>query len=553
MHGIIDLSHRYAFLNKPTDSGGYSFDAQSEREEAKSIHSNLNKILFHYFSNRGYSSIEEYNDHFLSSYDYVKSEKRRHYSLRNVEIFRVFDTFFYWQKVSTGSNQANNIANFIDRRNKLFGNIFKNMGSIIRDVDEENISFGDFVKDIRNIFSVDDVIIWRFNPENRYLTDVGSTLEKKINADSTIGLLGEAIRNKRSLYYPNIRNIKNYEEMLQHPNSFKDNHWKGVVVCPMHSSKNLVGLIGLYSRNDLILSKIEMSLILYLISNLSKRMSREVVNNADLKRSDNSVSFERLFRLAPTIYAGTKTTYRLHSIKNRARAASNSLKSLKRNIKWRNSLEDYNAAFDDTKSEIDRIFTELESCLLLASGKSQRLMKPEKLNKLYDFVASNLKNNLPSIPIERRMSCLFNRDATVICDIIAVEQALFNVIENSFHFLQNDHLEKRDPQIHCSIMQLDNDIVFEIRDNALGMDDNEKDNATTLYFSGDRKKGSGVGLWMTERIVNEHFGEFEIDSDFGGTVCKISLPLKSSGTSDNRVRLKDRSLALTGKKANEIG
>ena len=62
-----------------------------------------------------------------------------------------------------------------------------------------------------------------------------------------------------------------------------------------------------------------------------------------------------------------------------------------------------------------------------------------------------------------------------------------------------------------------------ITDNGTGITDAKK--ATTPYFT-TKKTGTGLGLPIVTKIINEHYGNFSIKNkkDDNGTIVKIKLP-----------------------------
>ena len=66
-------------------------------------------------------------------------------------------------------------------------------------------------------------------------------------------------------------------------------------------------------------------------------------------------------------------------------------------------------------------------------------------------------------------------------------------------------------------------IVIRIKDNGTGITDAKK--AMTPYFT-TKKTGTGLGLPIVTKIINEHSGNFSIKNkdDKSGTVVTITLP-----------------------------
>ena len=86
---------------------------------------------------------------------------------------------------------------------------------------------------------------------------------------------------------------------------------------------------------------------------------------------------------------------------------------------------------------------------------------------------------------------------------------------------------KKDPNfkgnINIEIYDNNEYIVIRLIDNGLGITDVKK--AMTPYFT-TKKTGTGLGLPIVTKIINEHFGIFSIKNraDKNGTIVKISFP-----------------------------
>lgn len=537
MYGLIDISHRYNFHNKTHLSSIISSSDNLENAKAKKIQSAFTKLLYNYFTHEGYTSIEEYVQKVVNSYTEVSQEAAWDLDLREIQFLRVYDTFYYWRTKEDTADIAEAVSRFVTNRNDTFGEIFLHLGSSIRDVDEDNTDLNVFVNVVSNIFAVDDVVLWKFNPTNKYLVNIASTMVEKTNATINKGIVAQAINNRRAVYFPNIRNESNYLDKVQHPDTVLEHKWKGVLVCPLHFSKNLVGVIGLYSKHNLLFSKIETSLLLYLFANLSKRIGREVFGATGSPDTTDTLTPERLLSIAPALYVGMKSTYRLHSIKNKIRDIGTLLEELKPNvIKTDGTTINWQEKVDKMRIDTSEVFRELEDCIQVGSDNVKR-HKLTKVHYLAKKIQSMVINHNSEVEINRTISLDYNKDSRLIADVISVEQAVYNVIENAFFFLSRDFLYRRQPEINVHVSQEEKWLELTVRDNANGMTSEERENCRKLYFSGERKNGSGLGLWMTERIVNEHFGTFEVNSNHGdGTDCLIRLPLEKIGKESTRVQ-----------------
>jgi signal transduction histidine kinase len=65
-----------------------------------------------------------------------------------------------------------------------------------------------------------------------------------------------------------------------------------------------------------------------------------------------------------------------------------------------------------------------------------------------------------------------------------------------------------------------------VEDNGIGMDRETKEKAFSLFFSSKGLKGTGLGLFISNKIVDKHGGDINVDSEQGrGTRIVIRLPL----------------------------
>jgi signal transduction histidine kinase len=68
-----------------------------------------------------------------------------------------------------------------------------------------------------------------------------------------------------------------------------------------------------------------------------------------------------------------------------------------------------------------------------------------------------------------------------------------------------------------------------VEDNGIGMTPDQLKNLFTLFFSTKGSKGTGLGLFITDKIIRQHGGTITVDSALGrGTRFGIMLPRRAS-------------------------
>ena len=108
-----------------------------------------------------------------------------------------------------------------------------------------------------------------------------------------------------------------------------------------------------------------------------------------------------------------------------------------------------------------------------------------------------------------------------------VKAALVNFIENAVDACTYDR-NKSDHSVDFKVYQKKpNRICFEIRDNGMGMDQETKDKMFTLFFTSKGSQGTGLGLFIANRVITQHGGSIEVKSKpKEGSWFQICLPRK---------------------------
>ena len=149
----------------------------------------------------------------------------------------------------------------------------------------------------------------------------------------------------------------------------------------------------------------------------------------------------------------------------------------------------------------------------------KKLSYTQLINKSLDFIKMNSKN---SITFKKNSDEFF-----INGDEDQLNRVFINLIKNSEEALLVK--SEKDPNfkgiIDIEISENKEYIDCRLTDNGPGITDAKK--AMTPYFT-TKKTGTGLGLPIVTKIINEHSGMFSIKNknkkDGSGTIIKISLP-----------------------------
>jgi signal transduction histidine kinase len=124
-----------------------------------------------------------------------------------------------------------------------------------------------------------------------------------------------------------------------------------------------------------------------------------------------------------------------------------------------------------------------------------------------------------------RLACHFNDTAdTMQVDADYLQAALVNILDNAVDACLKDH---RMPthQIDFSTMDQNDAIVFTIADDGIGMDSDTRERIFSLFFSTKERKGTGLGLFIANRIIGQHGGSITVASNPGeGALFRVRIP-----------------------------
>ena len=211
-----------------------------------------------------------------------------------------------------------------------------------------------------------------------------------------------------------------------------------------------------------------------------------------------------------------------HEIKNPLTPIQLSIDSLRE--KYKNKLNQDSKNFEKYLETINRQIRDIEK-LVNEFSNFARMPRPifkkidliQLITKSSDFIKMTSKNSINVIKN--------TKDKFIEGDEDQLNRVMINLIKNSEEALED--IKQKDPNfkgnIDIEIVSNNDYISFSINDNGPGISDAKK--AMTPYFT-TKKTGTGLGLPIVNKIINEHNGRFLIkkNKDNKGTIVSISLP-----------------------------
>ena len=172
------------------------------------------------------------------------------------------------------------------------------------------------------------------------------------------------------------------------------------------------------------------------------------------------------------------------------------------------------------EEEIERAKTMVHS-LLEFSRKTDFKRKPFSLGYL---ISDTIRLMHGELPTKVEILSDIPEDAWVFVDKQKIEQAFLNLIKNAVDAIPGEGRV----EIHAEKSADGNAMAICIRDSGIGIEPEKLEHIFDPFFTTKEEgKGSGLGLFITWEIIEEHRGTIAVESIVGkGTVFTITLPVQ---------------------------
>jgi len=213
-----------------------------------------------------------------------------------------------------------------------------------------------------------------------------------------------------------------------------------------------------------------------------------------------------------------------HEIKNPLTPIQLTIDRLKNKYSKALNLPDKDNFNDHLKTIIKQI-NQIEN-LVNEFSDFARMPKPIlKKNNLITIINENIKL-LNEIDLSIDINFEFKSDKIIfICDSEQLSRVFFNLIKNSIESIQERYFKSPDftKKISIVIINKSDYIEFIIIDNGTGFSEKNFKNILKPYFT-TKSKGSGLGLSIVNKIINDHEGTIKFTQQKVGAKIIVKFP-----------------------------
>ncbi|GEM_PF-991234 len=189
---------------------------------------------------------------------------------------------------------------------------------------------------------------------------------------------------------------------------------------------------------------------------------------------------------------------------------------------YRNKSARIEEGIDVTKLMIDRI-RKLVQDILYYSKERDLNMETHEVWRFVKDLAESMEARIRAANIVFETD--FSKDMGKFrIDGDILQPALINILENAMEACIEDQRSLAHCIRFCAHGDADQ-VVFEISDNGSGMDDDQIHRIFQLFYSSKGRKGTGIGLFVTRKVIRQHGGSVTVESKPGhGARFVITLP-----------------------------
>jgi two-component system, NtrC family, sensor histidine kinase HydH len=232
---------------------------------------------------------------------------------------------------------------------------------------------------------------------------------------------------------------------------------------------------------------------------------------ADLKRAEREVVDAAKFSFVGELAAGVA-----HEVRTPLGVLRSAAQLLERSLEVKD--DESRELLRLLRDEVDRIDRVISALLELGRPREMR-PEPSPLGQILfrsaDLIDAQARQK--QITIRRRPS---DPDPVVLCDPELIYQVALNLLVNAVQMLPGGGT------IEIGLLPVrDGYAGFEVRDDGPGMTEEVRARIFEPFFT-RREGGTGLGLTLVQRVIQEHRGRVSVESELSrGAVFRIHLPV----------------------------
>jgi signal transduction histidine kinase/CRP-like cAMP-binding protein len=205
----------------------------------------------------------------------------------------------------------------------------------------------------------------------------------------------------------------------------------------------------------------------------------------------------------------------IHDIKN----PMNTIRVYAQVMKKKSGNEEAVKLADEMIRQVDRLVNMLQEILDFSRGVSATNIVEVNLGETLDAILGFIEKDL----IKHNIELVKKLEYTGPCmmDADKMTRVFYNIASNARDAMPTGG------SLTVTTLETNKFVKISFRDNGTGMPEEVKKRVFEPFMSYGKKHGTGLGMAIVKKVIDDHEGQIEIESEMGkGTEMSIYLPLK---------------------------
>jgi len=173
---------------------------------------------------------------------------------------------------------------------------------------------------------------------------------------------------------------------------------------------------------------------------------------------------------------------------------------------------------DEMVQQIDSFVAMTQEILDFARGISSLNLQSVDFDEIMKTLVLIVEKELLVKKIE--LIKKFNFSGAISVDPDKLIRVFYNITRNAADAMPNGG------KLTINTFSKDSQLVIEFIDNGIGMSDEVKAKIFEPFYTYGKKHGTGLGMAIVKKIIDDHRGNIEIESKVNkGTTVRVSLPV----------------------------
>jgi PAS domain S-box-containing protein len=270
-------------------------------------------------------------------------------------------------------------------------------------------------------------------------------------------------------------------------------------------SGKVLGLICIFDYRTHIFSQEEMHLLDIFAHYLGYEIER-----VDLEHKIREI--EKI-KLLSSIASGVA-----HEVRNPLHAIQSLSEAMAKEMEGRPEYQEY---LDHIKVQVNRLSQLMKELLELGKPIQPALFKKESLKELAGAAVNYWKEAQPETRLKLRLDNSLMPESFVFADGTKIQEVIINLLDNASQHTSDHH------EVTVALLPAgEKQVMVKVIDRGEGIKPQDLPLMFEPFFT-TRKKGTGLGLTLCQRIIESHRGTIEINNNQNGPGCtaQFTLPL----------------------------